>query len=101
MNEKTTLTKEDLQLVKATYKELNGKGMTIEQKFEQSCQQLPEVHDIQSVRNKVTGMRVLYANTGDTYDTTILCYISHGYNGYEAQFRLGSWGDLVESGRYD
>jgi hypothetical protein len=36
---------------------------------------------------------ILYCNTGDTYDTTIL-----KING---RFRIGCWGDIVERGNYD
>lgn len=63
---------------------------------------MPEVYNVQVLWNKRNGKRVLYANTGDTYDTTILLYISDDMWSSDTkwQMRLGSWGDLVESGVY-
>lgn len=37
---------------------------------------------------------IAYVNMGDTYDTTIM--LVDGYT-----WRVGSWGDIVERGRYD
>lgn len=36
-----------------------------------------------------------YLNTGDTYATTIIRFEN------PAQYRIGSWGDIVERGNYD
>jgi len=36
---------------------------------------------------------ITYCNTGETYDRTILYA--------RGQFRIGSWGDIVERGNYD
>jgi hypothetical protein len=37
-----------------------------------------------------------YVNMGETYATTVIAHCSHS----RVTFKLGSWGDLVESGEY-
>jgi hypothetical protein len=103
------LTLNQLQAVKAAYAKHRFRSISTRAKFALALEGLVDHHDIQSVRNKRTGNVVMYANLGDTYNTTILCYVSdacpkmtHPANWkYKIQFRLGSWGDLVESGLYE
>ncbi len=110
---RTIITPDQLASVKKAFKsELErlkkaGNYITInsevQQVFSLSVRDIPEVHDVQVLWNKRNGRRVLYANTGDTYDVTILLYISNDRwsNDAKWQMRLGSWGDLVESGVYE
>lgn len=52
--------------------------------------------DVESIRHKYTGNTVYYLNMGDTYAETILAYVSYE----RVTFKIGNWGDLVESGNY-
>jgi hypothetical protein len=45
--------------------------------------------------NNAYSVPFYYCNTGETYETTVL------YFPMENRFRVGSWGDRVERGRYD
>jgi hypothetical protein len=54
-------------------------------------------HGTECIQSKYTGTKVFYANAGDTYDTTVMCYFSYS----NTRFVLGNWGDLVETGRYE
>lgn len=104
-----TLTLNQLKAVKTAYAKHNFRSLSNGAKFALALEGIVDHHGIESVRNKRTGNVVMYANLGDTYDTTILCYVSDAGNynrhpanwKYKVQFRLGSWGDLVESGLYE
>jgi len=106
---KHALTLNQLKAVKTAFAKNDFRSISNRAKFALALDGIVDYHDIQSVRNKRTGNVVLYANLGDTYDTTILCYVSDAVNygthpanwKYKIQFRLGSWGDLVESGIYE
>lgn len=53
-------------------------------------------NDVESIRHKYTGNTVYYFNMGDAYAETILAYVSYE----RVTFKIGNWGDLVESGNY-
>lgn len=54
-------------------------------------------HGVEALKpTRRNGSLLLYANTGETYALTILAFV--GYD--RTLFKIGNWGDLVESGRY-
>ena len=53
-------------------------------------------HGVKSIRHKYSGNTVYYLNVGETYAETILAYVSYE----RVTFKIGNWGDLVESGNY-
>lgn len=106
---KHTLTLNQLKAVKTAYAKWDSRSLSNGAKLSLALKGIVDHHGIESVRNKRTGNVVMYANLGDTYDTTVLCYVSNACSydchpanwKYKVQFRLGSWGDLVESGLYE
>jgi hypothetical protein len=60
--------------------------------------EVKEAHGVELIRHKYNGTIVFYANMGDTYDQTVLAFLSSNGN---VRFRLGDWGSLVETGRYE
>lgn len=57
----------------------------------------PGNFDMQYIENMRTGSFCYYADKGETYAETLLCIVTK--NG-RYSFRRGSWGDLVETGRW-
>ena len=74
------LTLNQLKAVKTAYAKHGFRSISNRAKFSLALEGLVDHHGIESVRNKRTGNVVMYANLGDTYDTTILCYVSDAGN---------------------
>jgi hypothetical protein len=52
---------------------------------------------IELIQSKYSCTTIYYLNTGETYNMTILAY----YSKSRVIFKIGNWGDLVDSGRYE
>jgi hypothetical protein len=94
---------EHLKAVKAEYKRLVAAGKNPGRAAYLALESLngPVSHGTEAIRRSGRLATVFYANMGETYATTILAYVSSDLFGREsARFTLGTWGGLVESGRY-
>jgi len=91
--DETTLAK-----VKARYRSLKRAGASTENAMLCALDEEGQGYGIESISAKYADTEVFYANTGETYARTILCF--HNWKTKRARFILGNWGDLVESGRY-
>lgn len=56
-------------------------------------------HGVESIGAKYSNTEVFYLNRGYPYDHTVLAFYSR--DSKRVTFRLGNWGDLVETGRYE
>ena len=54
-------------------------------------------YDVLSFVNKYTGRCVYCINVGETYERTIMVYVGAD----RAHFKIGNWGDLIETGKYE
>lgn len=93
-----TMNQEILKQVRQMYRREKRNGKTAGEAMIIALESVPDTYGIGDVSRKYSCTVVYFANTGETYQTTVLAW--HNFNTQRTQFRLGNWGDLVESGRY-
>lgn len=92
------MNQETLDQVRKTYKCEKRKGKTSWESMRIALESVPGTYGMVGIQMRYSLTVVYYANTGETYDTTVLAW--HNARTRRTVFKLGSWGDLVESGRY-
>lgn len=84
-------------LARDWYREYRAKGWTIRQSAIAAMESMDTVqgtHGVAFLGFSRNCSSIFYLNTGESYETTLLCYISNS----RVRFVIGNWGDLVEAG---
>lgn len=92
------MTQEILNDTRKKYRALKKQGISNCQAMRIALESVPDTYGMESLRTKDSYRTLHYANTGETYNTTVLAW--HNWRTNRTVFGLGNWGDLVESRRY-
>lgn len=79
------------------YRRYRAKGWSIRQSAIAAMESVDTVqgtHGVEFLGFSKNCSSIFYLNTGESYETTLLCYISKS----RVRFVIGNWGDLVEAG---
>lgn len=92
------MNQETLKQVRQTYRREKRKGKTAWEAMKIALESVPDTYGMEALNMRYSYTVLYYANTGEAYRTTVLAW--HNARTQRTEFRLGNWGDLVESGRY-
>jgi|LakMenEpi03Aug12_release.lakeMendotaPanAssembly.Ray.scaffolds.fasta_scaffold615500_1 hypothetical protein len=89
---------EILKQTKKVYRNTKRQGLTSYDSMMDALESVPNTYGVESLQMRYSSTILYYANTGETYETTVLAW--HNPYSQRTTFKLGNWGDLVESGDY-